>query len=192
MLILIDPGHGGTDPGAVATTGQREDRTNLNVAGYLKTALEAAGHTVIMTRTAHDQTVSIAARQAVIKAERPDLVISIHHNGASAASAHGAEVCAQINSLTGAYDNKSYRLAGFILSEFETLGQNIRGIIRKANSSGNADYYGILRTAATYGIPAVITEYAFMTAADVCDVDTYAEQKAEAEAIAKAVKEYAA
>jgi N-acetylmuramoyl-L-alanine amidase len=100
LKILIDPGHGGSDPGVTARTGQREDRTNLNVALYVMAGLEASGHTVIMTRTAHDQSVSVTARQTLIKKYKPDLVISIHHNGSASVKSNGAEICVQINNLT--------------------------------------------------------------------------------------------
>lgn len=188
-LILIDPGHGGNDSGAVASTGQREDRTNLNVALYLQQMLRSAGYQVDMTRTKHEEIVSLNTRMAMIRAKPYDLVVSIHHNGGGG---DGSEICVQVDNRKKAYDDKSLKLAGFILDEFKKLGQNLRinPIIRKLNSSGNVDYFGVLRAAAGKGIPAVITELAFVDSKDVCIVDTYADQKAEVMAIATAVKKY--
>jgi N-acetylmuramoyl-L-alanine amidase len=119
--------------------------------------------------------------------------VSIHHNGAASASANGAEICVQINNATQQYDNKSLRLAQFMLAEFEKIGQSKRTspIIRKANSTGSADYFGLLRTAAVYFIPAIITEFAFLSNPDdLKQVDTYTEQKIEADAIVRGILAY--
>lgn len=187
--ILIPPGHGGRDPGAVAPTGQTEANTNLNVSRYLKTALIRCGFSVILTRD-NNVDCDVAAQQAQIKKYHPDLVVSIHHNG-NIPGAQGAEVCAQVPNANAKYDEQCVKLADLVLDELEAWGQTVHGpgIIRRKSSNG-VDFYGVLRTAAQMGIPAVIVEAAFMSAADVKEIDTLTEQKAEAEAIAKAVCKY--
>lgn len=79
ILIMLDPGHGGADPGAVGKNGLKESATNLRVARYLRTLLEADGAEVIMTRE-KDTALSLADRVAMAAKIKPDLFVSIHHN----------------------------------------------------------------------------------------------------------------
>lgn len=187
--ILLDPGHGGVDPGVVAKTGQREDRTNFNVCSYLQQFLKAAGFAADITRWEQEQTVSVNERMAMVRAKPYDLVVSVHHNGGGG---DGAEICVQINNQGKNYDEKALKFANLLLAEFQSAGQNLRKspILRKANSTGREDYFGVLRAAAGKGIPAVITEFAFLDSKDVQLVDTYTEQKTEARVIAEAVKKF--
>ena len=78
-LIMLDPGHGGSDPGAVGPTGLKESTINLRVARYLRTLLQADGAKVLMTRE-DDSTLSLGERVAMANEAGPDLFVSIHHN----------------------------------------------------------------------------------------------------------------
>ncbi len=80
--IVLDPGHGGTEVGAVGPQGTTEKDLNLAVALEAMAALEARGATVAMTRTA-DHNVTTAARGLLAKSIDPALFVSIHHNGGS-------------------------------------------------------------------------------------------------------------
>ncbi|MEM1425417.1 MAG: N-acetylmuramoyl-L-alanine amidase [Cyanobacteria bacterium P01_H01_bin.130] len=77
--ILIDPGHGGEERGAIGPTGYPEKDANLAVSLALRSALEAAGATVVMTRET-DRFVSLGDRQALIAATEPTMALSIHFN----------------------------------------------------------------------------------------------------------------
>ncbi|PSN75972.1 N-acetylmuramoyl-L-alanine amidase, partial [filamentous cyanobacterium CCP4] len=77
--ILIDPGHGGDEPGALGPNGTPEKTPNLDVSLLLQAALEARGATVIMTRT-DDSTVAVNDRPAQINQVEPTLALSIHYN----------------------------------------------------------------------------------------------------------------
>lgn len=79
ISILLDPGHGGADPGAVGPTGLKESDTNLRVARYLRDLLRADGAEVKMTRE-KDTTLSLGERVAMAEKLKPDLFVSIHHN----------------------------------------------------------------------------------------------------------------
>lgn len=183
MKIILDAGHGGSDSGAVnPKTKQREDRTNYNVVLFLAAMLTEAGHEVELLRKRHGESVSLSERMERIKSARPNLVVSVHHNASGSGKASGGEVLAQLN------NKSSTLLAGLIGEEWAKIGQNIRPIVYKKNSSGTADYYGILRAAAGVNCPAVITEYAFIdNDADLTRINTYIKQKAEADAIYKAI-----
>ncbi|MGB3203205.1 MAG: N-acetylmuramoyl-L-alanine amidase [Nodosilinea sp.] len=77
--ILLDPGHGGDEPGALGPDGTPEKTPNLAVSLLLQAALEARGATVIMTRT-DDSSVSVNDRPAQINQVEPTLALSIHYN----------------------------------------------------------------------------------------------------------------
>jgi N-acetylmuramoyl-L-alanine amidase len=79
--IVLDPGHGGRDPGAVGKAGLKEKVVNLYVALRLKTKLEAIGLRVVLTRT-DDRYVSLSDRVKFARLGNADLFISIHSNAA--------------------------------------------------------------------------------------------------------------
>lgn len=90
--VVIDPGHGGSDPGAVGYDGSakpNEADFNLAVGLKLRTLLQNAGCTVVMTRTT-DTTVDLYARRDLVNAENPHASLCIHCNSATA-SAQGTE-----------------------------------------------------------------------------------------------------
>jgi len=81
MTIMLDPGHGGSDPGAVGPLGAKypEKAINLDTAFKLKSELEELGATVLMTRTV-DKDVTLDERLTASRNARPDMFISIHAN----------------------------------------------------------------------------------------------------------------
>jgi N-acetylmuramoyl-L-alanine amidase len=81
--VVIDPGHGGNDAGAVNKTyGLTEKDQNLDVAKRLETLLEADGYTVCMTRTG-DETLSNNDRYAYANTTGAEVLVSVHMNGSS-------------------------------------------------------------------------------------------------------------
>jgi len=87
--IVIDPGHGGHDPGAEGV-GIIESEVVLDVALRLERQLKAAGLTPILTRRA-DSFVSLEERTALANRERGDLFLSIHANASRNRLARGIE-----------------------------------------------------------------------------------------------------
>ena len=88
--ICIDPGHGGTDPGAVNGAAREKDIV-LDVGLKLKALLEKAGHKVVMTRE-HDFYATPIAKAQVANAAEVDIFISLHCNGHTQETANGTEV----------------------------------------------------------------------------------------------------
>ena len=96
-VIAIDPGHGGSDPGAIGVRGSREKDLNLYLAMKVKAVLEKAGARVLMTRV-DDVDVSspdasdrdeLRARTLVGNNNRADIFISIHHNSSANSGLNG-------------------------------------------------------------------------------------------------------
>jgi N-acetylmuramoyl-L-alanine amidase len=90
--VVIDPGHGGDEPGARGPQGTTEKDVTLGVARRLKGAIEARlGARVILTRDG-DETVGLDERAAVANNNKSDLFISLHANASVRATVSGAEV----------------------------------------------------------------------------------------------------
>jgi N-acetylmuramoyl-L-alanine amidase len=85
--VVLDPGHGGSDSGAVNTKyGLTEKEQTLDVANQLKALLEEDGCTVYMTRTSNSQTLSNNDRYTYANTTGARVLISIHMNGSTSPS----------------------------------------------------------------------------------------------------------
>lgn len=102
-LIVIDPGHGGSDPGALHQAGNgqadvTEEDANLAIALKLADMLRADGYEVRVTRSTDTELVpgskaaDLQKRVDIANEANADLLISIHHNAAANKSARGTEV----------------------------------------------------------------------------------------------------
>ncbi|WP_139892108.1 SH3 domain-containing protein [Bacillus sp. D386] len=81
-IIVIDPGHGGSDSGAIGVKLKtKEKNINLSTANQLAALLNNAGATVIMTRS-NDTFISLANRAALSNSKKADAFLSIHYNAA--------------------------------------------------------------------------------------------------------------
>ncbi len=90
--VVVDPGHGGHDPGATGKHGVEKDY-NLDLSLRLKAALQARGFKVVMTRS-DDRFLELGHRVAIANAQKRSIFISIHHNSTKARSAKGVETFA--------------------------------------------------------------------------------------------------
>ncbi|MBR1647404.1 MAG: N-acetylmuramoyl-L-alanine amidase [Selenomonadaceae bacterium] len=122
-VIVIDPGHGGSDTGAVGPTGVSEKSVSLAVSLKAQKLLTAEGYRVIMTRTTD---IDVAAPgvpdgvelQARVDKSPPDteIFISVHCNAFSNANSHGMETFHAPTAVQGK------RLATLLNEELERLG----------------------------------------------------------------------
>jgi N-acetylmuramoyl-L-alanine amidase len=78
-VVAIDPGHGGSDPGALGLDGLVEKNLTLDVSNRLAALLRADGVTVVMTRTT-DASVSIQERSDIANAAHADVFLPIYFN----------------------------------------------------------------------------------------------------------------
>lgn len=90
-IIVLDPGHGGQDPGAISRAGRFEKDLTLKMAKELRDKLEDAGYRVVMTR---DRDTAIPLRKRIEKAHKAngDLFISIHADSALNTKARGLSI----------------------------------------------------------------------------------------------------
>ena len=175
--IYLNAEHGGTDSGATAN-GIREDEANLKVAKYAREYLSGYDCTTVMSRET-DKALSINERVAQVRAQKPNLVITIAHN------AGGGDGCEVFYWHT---DSKAKAFAQELIKQFQAIGQNSRGV--KPSQPGSYNF-GMCREPAAMGIPAVLGEFAFLdNKADVVLVDSDADLKREGEAYGKAIVNY--
>jgi N-acetylmuramoyl-L-alanine amidase len=78
--ILIDPGHGGEDTGAIGNNGLREKDAALDIARRLKARLERDGVAEVLLTRSGDTTLPLQERVAIAQATHADLFISVHLN----------------------------------------------------------------------------------------------------------------
>lgn len=187
--IVLDPGHGGDEPGAVGPAGTIEKAVNLAIAHETKRRLEALGASVVLTRTS-DYRITLASRAAIATNLQPQLFVSIHHNASpdGPRDGPGAETYFQIASP------ESKRAAGLIYEELVRafapydiawVADRDAGAKYRPRADGG-DYYGILSRSA--GVPAVLSEAAYITnAPEEALLADPAFQSVEAGAIAEAI-----
>lgn len=169
-------GHGGSDPGAVAS-GLRESDINLVIALAMNDELKRHGVETYLTRT-KDENDPLRDEIAEINKYGPDIAIDVHTN---AGGGDGFEAYYSKNT-----NGLGKRLAELLEVEIKAIGQNSRGIKTKLNSSGK-DYFGFVRET---NCPAVIVEGAFIDSEDIKIMDTVEEQKAVGVAYAKGLLKY--
>ncbi len=89
--IVIDPGHGGKDPGALGRNGLKEKDVVLKVAKMLKKRIERIFDCEVFLTRSHDTFLSLEERMAIANAKKADLFISIHTNAHKNRNIHGIE-----------------------------------------------------------------------------------------------------
>lgn len=80
LKIVIDPGHGGKETGALSPSGRSEQEANLGLAKILQGKLESRGAKVQLTRRELEQNQSLQERVAAAKAFNADFFLSLHCN----------------------------------------------------------------------------------------------------------------
>lgn len=90
QTVVIDPGHGGKDPGAIGVGGLREKDVTLAVGQGLGRELSARGFRVVYTRE-DDRTIGLEERTAIAESVAGDVFVSVHANAAPRRSVNGVE-----------------------------------------------------------------------------------------------------
>lgn len=162
QTIIIDPGHGGVDPGKVGIDGSYEKDINLDIALKVQEILEDRGYEVILTRKTDDglyeesdsnkKVADMKARCQIIEESQAELVVSIHQNSFSQENISGAQVFYYEHSTQGAL------LASKIQAAMQQMVDEGNNREIKANST----YYMLLHTPC----PTVIVECGFLSNAN--------------------------
>ncbi len=167
--VIIDPGHGGEDPGAIGPRGTHEADVALGIGRLVKAALERQGLHAVLTRT-DDGTVDLEDRPDLAQRYGGIVFVSIHANASTDPSVQGT--------TTYYYTPQSRALAEMVQAEVvRALGEPDRGIM-------TARFYVLVNTQ----MPAVLVETAFISnAAEEAMLRDPAVQARIAEAIARGI-----
>ncbi len=176
LKIVLDPGHGGEDSGAVRGTVCEKD-LNLAIAEYLKAYLEEySGVEVVMTRSS-DRKIGLSDRTEIAVDEDADLLVSLHNNakGPQCPYRSGSTVLvAKGNYISGnekkeAMALEEQKLGCNILYELEEAGLENRGLLLRDSEDGTeysdgtlSDYYAIVRNGVKNNLPGILIEHAFL------------------------------
>lgn len=169
--IVIDPGHGGSDCGAMRNGIYEKDIT-LDVSKRVVSLLEKKGYVVKMTRT-NDKYVSLQDRVTISEEFKPDIFVSIHVNSSNSDSPTGLE--------THYYKDNSLKLAKNIhASMLNNINSKDRGLFKSR-------FYVINHTTA----PAVLVEIGFISSpVERAQLVSESRKQATAKAIAEGIYEY--
>lgn len=173
VVVMIDPGHGGRDPGAIGIAGLQEKQINLTISQRIQQRLQAAGLTVLMTRDS-DQWVDLEARAQVANQAGAAVFVSIHANAISMQRP-------EVNGLETYYLSSGADLARSIhqrvLAQTDLADRGIR----------QARFYVLRHTS----MPAVLVETGFVTGSvDAARFQNPAAVTQIADAIARGILDY--
>jgi N-acetylmuramoyl-L-alanine amidase len=177
--IVLDAGHGASDPGKIGCNNAEEKDINLSIVQKLKELLEADDVKVVLTResdeplyedSASNKKMSdMKARVAIIESASPNLVVSIHQNSYHESSVSGPQVFYYKTSVEGK------KAAEYLQASFDAVEE----IDNRRMAKANDNYYLLLHTSA----PMVIAECGFLSnpqEADLLIQDSYQEKLAKA------------
>jgi N-acetylmuramoyl-L-alanine amidase len=91
-VVMLDPGHGGKDPGAIGYTGTYEKQVALATAMELKHLLEASGHYQVHLTRSRDVFIPLHGRVDIAHTARASLFVSMHADALRSAQVRGASV----------------------------------------------------------------------------------------------------
>jgi N-acetylmuramoyl-L-alanine amidase len=148
IVVVIDPGHGGRDPGAIGIGGIQEKQINTTISNRVRQQLQAAGITVLMTRDS-DVFVELETRAQMANRAGANLFVSIHANAISMSRP-------DVNGLETYYFSSGERLARSIHSAV------LRNVNMRDRGVRQARFYVLRHTS----MPSVLVETGFVTGAE--------------------------
>ena len=151
-IVVIDPGHGGADPGKVGVNGTLEKDVNLQIGRKVKQKLEERGFAAVMTREddgiTEGKLADMKKRVSFIEDNKPVFVVSIHQNSYTEQSVRGAQVFYYTDSEEGK------TAAEIVQQELWTLDPEYKREIK-----ANSNFYLLKKTS----VPTIIVECGFLS-----------------------------
>ncbi|MBD2392439.1 N-acetylmuramoyl-L-alanine amidase [Aphanizomenon flos-aquae NRERC-008] len=173
IVVIIDPGHGGKDPGAIGIGGVQEKNIILPIGKRIAEILERNGIQVIMTRDS-DYFVTLPGRVTMAEQANASVFVSIHANSAG-------ENRPEVSGLETYHYDTGLTLARIVHSKIlQSLNIRDRSVRR-------ARFYVLRKNS----MPAILVETGYLTGRDdVAKLRTSAYQNQMAEAIAQGILQY--
>ncbi len=160
--IVLDAGHGGSDPGAIGVNGLKEKDVNLDITKKVQIELVNMGYEIIMTRTT-DKFLTLQERVKLTNATHPDLFVSIHANAHPQSHVQGSMVLY----YDQRYPQKRYPASKEMIQlspQSKALAQSVQKQL--VQSAGTTDK-GLLPSSAYVirmgKVPSILVETAFLS-----------------------------
>lgn len=171
--IVLDPGHGGKDPGAIGLNGIYEKNLTMSTTDKVETHLLDAGANVTVTRTG-DYFIPLDSRTQISHENNADAFISLHYDAFPILSVNGV--------TTYFHSNETDRHLA------EEIQASLASAVNFQNRGVIQGHYRVLRN---NNAPSVVTELGFITnQSDLATVQTAAYQNNVAQAITNGLKNY--
>lgn len=185
--VVLDAGHGGTDPGKIGVNGEKEKKLNLEIALLLKKELEEHDIHVVLTRSSDEglydsnsknkKVQDLQKRCDLIHKTAPDCMVSIHQNSYTTPEVKGAQVFYYTHSAEG--KKLAEDLQSALVEKVDPDNNRL--------AKGNTSYYLLKKT----DVPAAIVECGFLSNPEEAQLLTSEEyQKKLSKAICDGVLKY--
>lgn len=175
IVVMVDPGHGGPDPGAIGIGGLQEKVIVMSIAQQVASLLDQQGVQAVLTRTG-DYDFDLEPRVAMAERMNANLFVSIHANAISLSRP-------DVNGLETYYFSSasSGRLARTIHNSI------LQGVDIQDRGIRTARFYVLRRTS----MPSVLIEVGFVTGReDAAKLSNPTYQSQMAQAIARGILQY--
>ena len=143
-LVMLDPGHGGKDPGAIGVSGTYEKHVSLATALELKRLLEAGGHYRVALTRARDVFVPLDDRVAKAQAQGASLFVSMHADALADHQVRGASIYTLGNTASDAQtaalaqrENSADRYGGPALHTSPEVARILASLVRRETRVGS-------------------------------------------------------
>ncbi len=143
-LVMLDPGHGGKDPGAIGVSGTYEKHVSLASALELKHLLESGGHYRVALTRARDVFVPLDDRVARAQAQGAALFVSMHADALADHTVRGASIYTLANTASDAQtaalaqrENSADRYGGPALHTSPEVARILASLVRRETRVGS-------------------------------------------------------
>ncbi len=180
-IVVLDPAHGGTDPGARGTGGIRESEIVLDFAIQVRRALELQGFQVVQTRQGNENP-SFDDRSATANAQRGAVFVTLHISSTGLPGTARVYVNSDLPPLTDSNGMIPWdRAQAPFLVLSRTFGNLVQGFLaQRFKGSPDAAQTASVRQLRTTAAPAIAVEISSVTVDDRADLDRMAPGVADA------------
>lgn len=158
VVIVIDPGHGGTNQGTSSGHTIEKQMTMVTAQAMYDELVKYDNVKVYLTHT-DDKDYSLKERAEYAAGVGADFLFSIHYNASENHTMFGSEVWISCETPYNAY---GYQFGYLHLESMREKGLFVRGVKNRLDDKKQNDYYGIIREAAALSVPAVIIEHCYV------------------------------
>jgi N-acetylmuramoyl-L-alanine amidase len=186
-IVVLDPAHGGTDPGARGTGGIRESEIVLDFATQVRHALEQQGFQVVQTRQGNENP-SFDDRSALANAQRGAVFVTLHISSTGLPGTARVYINSDLPSVTDANGLIPWdRAQAPFLGLSRKFGDLVQGfLVQRFKGSPETVQVASVRQLRTTAAPAIAVEVSSVTVNDRSDLDRMAPGVADAIALAAA------